>query len=252
MKKLEKGADLLGTIVHSKSMPVIEALGRTGLDFVLLDMEHCALSNAELSQGITAASAAGLPVLVRVCSGSRENILHALDLGATGIVVPGIRTVEQVRELIRHAKFMPVGERGYCMTRDGGWGVDPVYEGGLLGYMEHCNRNTLLLPQCETVGCLEHIEEIVALEGVDGILIGPNDLSLDMGIPGQFADPRHRAAIERIYAACRNSGKLSINFCGSAESARAAFAAGCDAALLGIDLLMLIGAYRKLVEEVRK
>ena len=251
MEGFETGRRLLGTITHAKSLPLIEALGYTGLDFVVFDMEHCAMGTDEMSRCLTAASAAGLKALVRVPDGSRSHILHMLDLGADGIIVPGITTVDQVRELIRHAKFMPLGNRGYCMTRDGGWGYAEHSRDGLQAYMDHCNRQTLLIPQCETVGCLNHIEEIMSLEGVDGVLIGPYDLSMDMGIPGQFDNPRHQEAITRIYRACQSAGKLAMNFCGDADKAKAAFQQGCDAAVLGIDLLMLIQAYQREINGVR-
>ena len=212
IKKLNSGEKIIGTLTHMKSSAAIEILGLTGVDFVMLDMEHNLLSNDEIARYITSASAAGLPSFVRVSSGTKEHILHMLDYGAEGIIVPSISTVEQVREIIKYAKFMPVGERGYCMTRDGKWGFSKESTEGLMSYMDHCNKNTLLIPQCETVGCLEHIEEITALDGVDAILIGPYDLSIDMGIPGQFDNPLLIKAIERILSACKKNKKIAINF----------------------------------------
>ena len=82
----------------------------------------------------------------------------------------------------------------------------------MAGYMARANAETLLIPQCETAGCLEHIEDIVAVEGVDGIFIGPFDLSIALGIPGEFADERHIAAVERVRTACERAGKLCIMF----------------------------------------
>jgi len=76
--------------------------------------------------------------------------------------------------------------------------------------MAFCNRETLLIPQCETTGCLENIESIAALEGVDGIFIGPFDLSISMGILDKFDHPEFKAALERILAACRTAGKFYI------------------------------------------
>lgn len=133
--------------------------------------------------------------------------------------MPQLETVEQARQLVGWAKFAPVGNRGYCPSRDGGWGLDENYAGGMSGYMDWANRNTMLIPQCETAGCLEHIEEIVAIEGVDGIFIGPFDLSIALGIPGRFDDPRHIAAVERVRLACERANKPCIMFCGSAEAA---------------------------------
>lgn len=111
-------------------------------------------------------------------------MLRLLDVGAQGVVVPCVETVEEVRELVRYAKFAPLGNRGFCPTRDGGWG-HAAHAVSISGYMETSNRETLLLPQCETVGCLEHIEEITAMDGVDGIFVGPFDLSIALGHPGE-------------------------------------------------------------------
>ena len=89
-----------------------------------------------------------------------------------------METVDEVKKLVAYAKFAPLGNRGYCPSRDGGWGMAECYAEGMGGYMERANRDTLLLPQCETMGCLENIDEILGMDGVDGIFIGPFDLSL--------------------------------------------------------------------------
>lgn len=251
ISKFKNGENILGTITHMKSMVAIEALGHTGVDFVMLDMEHSPLSTDEVSKYLTAATAAGIPALVRVSEGSKENILHLLDAGAYGVIVPSITTIEQVKEMIKYAKFMPVGERGYCMTRDGGWGFSPVNGSGLRDYMDYSNKNTLFIPQCETVGCLESIEEITALEGVDGILIGPYDLSIDMGIPGEFDNPKLINALERILKACKKNHKMAINFAGTPEAAAAAVNKGYDAVLFGIDILIYINSYKKAISDIK-
>ena len=145
-----------------------------------------------LTAAITAADAAGITPLVRINEISRSAVLQPLDYGAQGLIVPAVETVEQVEELVRYAKFPPVGNRGYCPTRDGGWGFDDESLQGTETYFARCNRETLLIPQCETQGCLEHIDEITAMEGVDGIFVGPFDLSIALGIPRSSYDPPRR------------------------------------------------------------
>ncbi len=242
-EKKQCGEPSLGTISHLLSPVAVEALGCSGLDYVMLDMEHSPIHSQELTACITAADAAGIAPLVRVGDASRCTILHALDVGAMGVIVPGIETVGQVRELIAYAKFQPVGMRGYCMTRDGKWGYDDAYRDGLAGYMRCCNEQTLLIPQCETLGCLEHIEEIAALEGVDGILIGPYDLSLAMGIGGEFQNPAFVAAVDRILNACKRNGILSMIFTGNEDELPALLSQGFDSVLFGLDVLSLIHHY---------
>ena len=186
-----------------------------------------------------------------MAEGTRSAVLHALDVGAKGVIVPCIESVEQVKALIAYAKFQPTGARGYCMTRDGKWGYDSAYAEGLAGYMCESNAKTMLIPQCETLGCLEHIEEIAALPGVDGILIGPYDLSIAMGLDGQFAHPAFRAAVARILSACRANGKMSMIFAGSTEDMRQRLNEGFDNILFGLDVLSLIGHYTGIAESFR-
>ena len=176
-------------------------------------------------------------------------MLRLLDVGAQGVVVPCVETVDEVRELIQYAKFAPLGNRGFCPTRDGGWG-HASHAASIPAYMETCNHETLLLPQCETVGCLEHIEEITAMDGVDGIFVGPFDLSIALGRPGEFDAPEVHDAILRVQAACKRNGKLSMIFTGGPEASRQRFAEGYDSATMGMDSLFYVEMYKNMVKQV--
>ena len=134
-EKWLQGEPVIGTLSQLLSPVAVEAIAVAGMDYVLLDMEHCPINTQELSACITAADAAGITPLVRTGDVSRAAILRALDVGAMGIVVPGIESLEQAKTLIQYAKFFPLGNRGYCMTRDGKWGFSPAYSEGLEGYM---------------------------------------------------------------------------------------------------------------------
>ena len=231
-EKYIAGEHSLGTFTHLLSAPAIEALAREGLNYVIIDMEHSPIGAEHAAELVGVASGAGLAPFVRVDELSRSPILKMLDVGAAGLIVPQLETVEQARQLVGWAKFAPVGNRGYCPSRDGGWGLDENYAGGMSGYMDWANRNTMLIPQCETAGCLEHIEEIVAIEGVDGIFIGPFDLSIALGIP----------AVERVRLACERANKPCIMFCGSAEAAAGYFAQGFTSVTVSLDISILIDA----------
>ena len=242
LEKFHAGDKSLGTFTHLLSAPAIEALAYTGLDYVIIDMEHSPIAAEHAAELVGVASGAGLAPFVRVDAIQRSPVLKMLDVGAAGLIVPGVETVDEVKKLVEYAKFAPLGGRGYCPSRDGGWGLDENYAGGMSGYMDWANRNTMLIPQCETAGCLEHIEEIVAIEGVDGIFIGPFDLSIALGIPGRFDDPRHIAAVERVRLACERANKPCIMFCGSAEAAAGYFAQGFTSVTVSLDISILIDA----------
>lgn len=245
LQKYRKGQPSVGTFTHMQSAALIEGLGYTGLDYVIIDTEHSPTDISFVSRAITAADAAGITPLVRINAVSREAVLRPLDLGAKGLIVPAVESVEEVQNLISFAKFTPVGKRGFCPTRDGGWGFS---ENDATTYMDKSNRETLLLPQCETAECLSHIEEIVALEGVDGIFIGPLDLSIALGCPMLLDAPQMVNAVERVLKACKSKGKPAVIFCGDAAAAKERIAMGFDSVTVGLDLAMCIQMYRNMVD----
>ena len=251
LEKFRRGEPSLGIISHLLSAPAIEVLAYTGMDYVLIDLEHSPIGSEHAAQLVGVAQGAGLAPLVRVDGIERSPILKMLDAGAAGLVVPQLETVEQARKLVSYAKFPPLGNRGYCPTRDGGWGSGSCYERGMDGYMAEANTSTLLIPQCETAGCLEHIEEIAAVEGVDGIFIGPFDLSIALGIPGQFGDPLLTEGIERVRRACAAAGKLCIMYAGSGEAAKRYFDQGFPSVAAGLDIEVLKLAVRGIASAAR-
>lgn len=252
LQKFRDGTPSLGTIAHLKSTAAVECLGVTGLDYVVLDMEHSTMDCSQIYDCISAAEAGQITPLVRLPEADRGMMLRVLDAGAKGVIVPNIETVEQVRALVDYSKFKPVGKRGYCMTRDGRWGYSEDYTDGMASYMKTCNRETLLLPQCETEGCLAHIEEITAIDGVDGILVGPFDLSIAMGLDGRFDHPDFRQAVDRILAACKKNRKLAMVFAAKEPDVTLRTQQGFDSVLYGLDILTVIEHYRGVVSRLKK
>lgn len=252
LDKFNKGELSVGAFTHLRSMAAVEALGITGIDYVIVDMEHSPTGIDEASKYITAADAAGIEPFVRVSGIERKDILHTLDTGAKGIIVPCIEKPEQVKELIGYAKFKPLGNRGYCATRDGLWGNADCYENGMEGYMAIKNKEALIIPQCETVGCLENIDEIVSMDGVDGIMLGPYDLSIGLGIPGQFDHPIFKEAIEKVLKAVKAAKKPVLVFAGNDQVAKERANQGFDSVIVGIDLWVLMNKYKEMVAEIKK
>ena len=241
----------VGTFTQLTSTVAVEALGRTGLDYVLIDTEHSAVGIEFLSSAITAADAAGIVPLVRINDIARSKVLQPLDYGAQGLIVPAVETVEQVRRLVEYAKFPPVGNRGFCPTRDGGYGYDEVSMQGTDVYFAHANQETLLIPQCETVGCLDHIEEITAMDGVDGIFVGPYDLSVALDKPAQFDAPEFQSALDRVLAACRAAGKPCFIYAPNSAAAQAHLDRGFNSVAVGMDTIMCVEGFRQLLGELR-
>lgn len=250
-EKFQKNELSVGTFTQLISPTAVECLGQTGLDYVIIDTEHCPVDINFLTAAITAADAAGIVPLVRINDIARSKVLQPLDYGAKGLIVPAVETVEEVRKLVEFAKFAPLGNRGFCPSRDGGWGYDEVSQQGVDAYFANANSETLLIPQCETAGCLAHIEEITAMDGVDGIFVGPFDLSIALGHPMEFDCAEMKTAMKRILDACHKNGKMAFFFCGDIATAQARAAEGYDSVATGLDVKMLIDAYRDMVREIR-
>lgn len=237
-----------GTFFELGGRGAMEALSHAGLDYVIIDTEHGCFSEETTADLIVAAERGGLLPYVRIGDVRRPYVLRMLDIGARGLIVPNIRSAEQVRELIDYAKFPPLGRRGYCPNRTTGWGAEN-WGRDVHSYMAECNRRCKLIPQCETKEALEHIEEIVALEGVDGIFIGPCDLSIDLGIPLEFDNPVLLNAIERILSACKKHSKGTYIFAGNMADAKKWADIGFDSVTYSLDASVFTQAFQSLVRE---
>lgn len=249
-KRMLEGEKAVGTFFELGSSTAVECLRHTGLDFFIIDTEHGPF-DIESSMGfIRAAELGNVTPLARIKEISRPAVLKMLDIGAKGLIVPCIETLEQVKYLVEWAKYYPVGKRGFFMARPAGYGHESFAQ-NVDEYFKTCNEETLLIPQCETIGCLENIEEIVNIEGVDGIFIGPYDLSIGMGKPAQFDDPAFLKAISRVLKACKAAGKFSFIYTGSNIMAKQYLADGFNAVAANMDAAVLINAYKTLVSEIK-
>lgn len=175
----------------------------SGHDFIFIDMQHSLFGVETVGHIAQAAIGCGVAPLVRVRSCDDPNTALLLDNGVTGIVFPDVNTADDARRGVASAKFPPVGKR----SAGGGYpnfDYAPIPVGEATARL---NELTLVVCMIETREGLENVEAIAAVDGVDVIHIGSNDLLLEMGMPGQFGSPEHVAAVERIIAACQANGK---------------------------------------------
>ena len=240
-----------GTFFELGGRGSLEALGNTGLDYVIIDLEHGPFSDESAADYILAAENCGIEPYVRIRGTQRPYVLRMLDVGARGLIVPYIRTLDQIYELIDVAKFPPLGHRGFCPTRTSGWGTQE-WANDVEGYMQEANKRAKIIPQCETKEALDLIDEIASTEGVDGIFAGPLDLSINLGIPLQLDHPQLTDAINRILEACKTHGKKSFIYAGTMEEALKWARLGFDRITYSLDAKVLIDSYQKKVEEFHK
>ncbi|MBY6161841.1 aldolase [Mameliella alba] len=208
-KRVREGAPLAGTFVKTPAVPVIEVLAQSGLDFLCLDAEHAPFDRASLDACMAVARALDFPALVRVGDSSPREILQALDYGAVGVVVPHVETVEQAKSVARAAHFGLHG-RGFAgSTRWAGYATRPMNE-----VLAQGREETVVLAQIEEPGAVDICEEIAAVEGVDGLFVGPVDLSVGYGYETADND-EVKAALTRVGAACKAAGKGYASFVGT-------------------------------------
>ena len=249
-EKMLRGEKTLGSFLELGSATVAECMALAGLDYVIIDTEHGAFDPLGALDLIRAARLYGTTPFARVQEISRAAILKLLDAGAMGLIIPCVNTVSEAEDIVRWGKYSPLGERGVAGSAGTGFWYEDYARHGLEQYFAVSNRETMLIPQCETLGCLEHLEEIAAMDGIDGIFVGPFDLSTAMGIPGQFDRPEFQEALRHIQAVCRAAGKPSLIYAAGPEAARADFAMGYDSVTYSMDANVLVEAYKSLRREL--
>ncbi|EON68818.1 hypothetical protein W97_08076 [Coniosporium apollinis CBS 100218] len=188
-------------LVRSVEIPMMAKTA--GYDGILIDMEHSSFDLDTASQICIAALYAGITPIVRSPSKDPFYVSRILDGGALGVIVPHIRSVQDAKDVVAASKFQPIG----CRSSTNG--LPHFQYRSIPAKISNpvCNAATLVIPMIETLEALDLVDEIAAIEGVDSLLIGTNDLTAEMGIPGQYEDPRVTEAYERTIAACNKVGK---------------------------------------------
>lgn len=222
---------LHGTLVSLANADLSELLGQRGFDWLFLDTEHGAFSVEAIRAHLRATP--GCPTLVRVAALDHVGIAQALDAGADGVIVPQISSAEEAALAVQFGRYPPHGSRGLGASRAQGFGLD----GG--GYLAGANAEVVIVVQAETVGALQEIAAIAATPGLDGILIGPYDLSASLGMPGNFTHPDFVAAITHIAMACE-ALKMPLGVFGMQPAALQTYVAmGATLLVAGVDTVLL-------------
>ena len=249
-EKILAGERTLGTFFETGSTTVAQCLGLAGLDYIIIDNEHGPFDPQSTLEYVRTAKLSGLTPLARVSEISRPSILRLLDVGVMGLVIPDVRTVSEVEKIVEYGKYLPLGKRGVANTAGSDFWFADYAQQGLEHYFSVSNEETMLLPQCETVECLHALEEILRVPGIDGVYVGPFDLSTALGKPGKFDDPEVRDAIAHIVGVCKAMNKRSFIFAADEAAAKSDFSIGYESVTLGMDATVLTKAFQGLKREL--
>ncbi len=246
--KISEGNTVYGTFAKGNDCGFAEIAGYAGLDFIIFDAEHGTYSWNDLSQLVRAADYAGVSGFVRVPSAAEENIEHALDLGAEGVIVPSLKSAEEAEKAVMAAKYAPEGHRGLSLDQRSAKHsfADPKT------YFQDANKNTMIVLQAETAEFVDDIENVVQIPNIDMIFIGPGDLSASYGKPGQLNCDEVTAAIQKTVSACQEHDIPVGIFAGNLSLAKQYEEAGIRMIAYSTDYTIYGNALKNIVRALKE
>ncbi len=233
-EKLRRGERTLGLWITLSAPAVTEIAAQLGLDWVCVDMEHGATDFADLTNHLRAAKGTGLAVFARVSSISSENIARCLDLGVDGIVLPMVRSAEEVRRALDWMLYPPRGSRGLGGERAQKWGL------GVDDYVASANDELILMPMIEHIDAVNCIDEIFAIPGLDFFFVGPGDLSSSLGHCGEWSTPETAKAIAHVLERAKVHGVTPGIYAHGTAEVKQRTDEGFRIIAMGSDLPMMI------------
>ncbi|MBM3127192.1 MAG: 2-dehydro-3-deoxyglucarate aldolase [Chloroflexi bacterium] len=234
-QKLLRGETAFGYSAKLGSPVAAELLSHCGVDFVMLDGQHGSWGSDSIIQGLAAICAGAATPFARVLSNQFHLIGQLLDAGALGLVIPMVDTVEQARAAASACRYPPVGGRSFGWGRAFAYGED---------YPDWSNDQLFVTVQIESAQAVENAEAILAVPGVDGCVVGPQDLALSLGFHPREIPKRdeHRRALEHVVQACRNTGKIPGIDVGAPDTATQRAALGFRCILMGSDTRFMLNS----------
>jgi 2-dehydro-3-deoxyglucarate aldolase len=225
-----------------------EIIARSNVDFIGIDIEHSTISQDQSQRIIAACHDNEILCLPRVASHNMESIKRLIDSGADGIIMPMVTSAEEVKKLISWTKYPPIGKRSYGIARAQGYGFD--FE----EYVKNWNDSSILIVQIESINGVKNIQEILSFKEINGVMIGPYDLSGSLNIPGELNHPKVTKAAKQVIQACskynKSCGTHIIN--PSDENIKNALKEGYTFAALASDVFILWNWSKNISSSIKK
>jgi len=249
MERLRQGEAVFGCAVQQlRSAEIPRLLAAAGFDYLFVDTEHGGFNLETVQDLVSAANQSGITPLVRVGELLYSLVARSLDVGAQGIIFPRVEDPQRLLEAISWTKFPRAGTRGFGITAPQ---LD-YQQRSLPEIIEHANAQTMVVVQFETVTALERSGELLAVPGIDVAMIGPTDLSISMGVPGEFEHPKLIAAVEEFIAACERCGVVPGIHCRTTALARKWPPRGMRLVGCGSEITFLLERAKEAVAEMRQ
>ncbi len=248
-RALVEGKVVFGPMVSELRNPAIAVLfAQAGFDFFFIDMEHSCFSLETVSDMILAARAANIPAVVRPSSRkSDEYISRPLDIGAAGLLVPQIQSVDDAQKIVEWSRYQPLGERGMALARQ-----HTFFEGGnAVETMKRLNEEVLIALQIEHRDAIENLPEILSVAGIDVAFVGPSDLSASFGKPGQANDPEVVKAIHRVIRVSQEKGVIPGIHTDSVEKAKYWIDQGMKMIGFSTDIKLILDICKSAIKQLR-
>lgn len=214
--RLLAGQPVFGVTMMFPAPQIVEMLGSLGFDWILIDCEHGTFSPESVESMVMAAEVSGLTPLARPPLNNPEAILQLMERGVMGVQVPHVNTATEAKRAVEAVKYFPLGQRGLAAgTRPTAYGL----RSSTADYVSQANQETLVCIQLEEKQALENLDELLHVEGVDVLFLGPSDLSQSLGVPGQVQDPLVREVMADAFRRIGLAGKIAGS-AGSPEAIR--------------------------------
>ena len=246
-QNIKQGKPTFGCWIMTGNLAVAEILAQSGFDWLTIDMEHTSIDYGDLTVLLAGIQRHGVVPLVRIEENNPTVIKRVLDAGAMGIIVPMVLSGEEAEAAVKAAQYPPKGFRGVSLGRATDYGLN------FDDYFGSINEEVIVLAQIEHYRGVENIEAILGVEGLDGVFIGPYDLSGSMNIIGQFDHPRMKEARQRVIETTQKAGKaLGIHVVQpSIEETKTRLAEGFNFIACSLDTIILGNTARELVSALR-
>jgi len=193
-EKMHRREPVSGCMIQGFFPAFVEICGLAGFDFIFIDAEHGSLSPNDCEEMVRAAEVRHTVPLIRIPNSEPDTILRFMDIGAMGVILPGISTKEEAEKAVRAVKYYPQGNRGLNAVRASDYGMTkPLAE-----YVVDANQETVVLAIIENTTAIENLPEILSVDGIDGVILGTSDLSQSLGVPGQGQHPKVQDAYQRF------------------------------------------------------